>query len=72
MHKYQNSCLKEQVLKKKRECIVDKFLLQHLLLSDVEQALTQIYQTKVSQLETILDAYVLKTNIEKNTSIQPL
>lgn len=72
MHKYQNCCLKEQVLKKKRECIVDKFLLQHLLLSDVEQALAQIFQTKVSQLETILDAYVLKTNIEKNTSIQPL
>lgn len=65
---YSNNILRERLLTRKLDLLVEKFKLQHVLLDEVEEVRAKIFQVRLSQIENIRDAYLLVSNINKVTT----
>lgn len=62
---YYNNRLRETVLWGKMDGVVAKFKLRRVLLDDVEEVMTKIFQVRISQIENIRDAFLLKLSLMK-------
>lgn len=62
---YQNNKSRELMLQKKLEAFMDKYRLHHVLFDDVEEVLSKLSQVRISLIENVRDAFLLKCNIEK-------
>lgn len=62
---YYNNRLRETALFGKMDGVVAKFKLRRVLLDDVEEVMTKIFQVRISQIENIRDAFLLKLSLMK-------
>ena len=64
---YRNNISRERMLIKKLDIATGKYKLQHILLDEVEDVMSQISQVRISQIENIRDSYLLISSINKKT-----
>ncbi len=62
---YLNNQSREMVLLDKCEAVVAKFKLRRVLLDDVEEVMSKMFQVRISQIENIRDAFLLKLSLMK-------
>ncbi len=53
------------VLLDKREAVVSKYQLRRILLDGVEEVMSKVFQVRISQIENIRDAFLLKLSLMK-------
>lgn len=62
---YLNNKSREMVLLDKREAVVSKYQLRRILLDGVEEVMSKVFQVRISQIENIRDAFLLKLSLMK-------
>lgn len=65
---YFNNVAKEQALLMKLDVVMDKYRLHRVVLDDVEEVLSDISNVRISQIENIREAFLIKASIHKRVT----